>query len=148
MYTHPYNSAMMFADTFGTDPAVGLRTMYLKTNAEGRTMNWEISSQNINNLCAYHDHWGIPQTEWPQINRGDVEDFFDPSFLTMTGMESFDEFLRDSGVAEDFPEGMSYSDWLQRAEEIDGVDHSSTVGKTVEKWMANEVITALPAANA
>lgn len=145
MYTHPYNSAMMFADTFGTNADVGLRTMYLKTNAEGRTMNWEISPKNIENLCEYHDYWGVPESEWPQITRTSVDAFFDLSYMEMLGIETMEEFLASSGVAEDFPDGMSYADWLYRAETIDGVDHESTVGKTVDKWMKDNVITDLPA---
>ena len=144
MYLHPYNAAMMFADTFGTGADIGLRTMYLKTNAEGRTLSWEISPQNIENLCEYNAHWGIPESEWPQVTRGDVEDFFNLSFLEVIGMEHFDEFLQTSGVLEDFPDGMSYADWLYTAESIDGVDHESTVGKTVDKWMDDGVITVLP----
>jgi len=145
MYIHPYNAGLMFADTFGTTADVGLRTMYLKTNAEGRTMNWEISPQNIKNMCEYRKHWDIPEAEWPMIRRGDLEDFFDLTYLERYGTGSIEEFLEKSGVKEIFPDGMAYKDWLEVAETRDGIPHDSMVGKTVQKWMDGAVITQLPA---
>ena len=145
MYIHPYNAAMMFADTFGTSADVGLHTIYLKTNAEGRTLNWEISPQNITNMCDYRAYWHIPEEEWPKVTRGETEDFFNMSVMDLTGIESFSEFLSSASVDEIFPVGMSYPDWLDAAEVIDGISHDSTVGKTVDKWMSGEVITVLGA---
>ena len=143
MYEHPYSAAMMFAKEFGTSEASGLRTMYLKTNAEGRTLNWEISGENIDNLCAYQEYWGISEENRSTVTTGS-DSIFDLSFLESCGIESFDTFLEEAGINEKFPVGMSYSDWLYEAEEIDGIDHSSEVGKNVEKWMDGEVITEIP----
>ena len=144
LYTHPYNAAMMFADTFGTSPDVGLRTIFLKTNAEGRTMNWEIGPQNLQNMLDFREYWGIPEEDWPRITRTAVEDFFDLSFMEMLGLKSFAEFEISSGIAETFPVGMAYSDWLHLAETIDGIDHDSTIGKTVGKWMDGGFVDVLP----
>ena len=143
MYLHPYNAAMIFADTFGTSPGVGLRTIFLKTNAEGRTMNWELTPQNLQNLIDYRIHWGVPESDWPQITRGETEDFFDLSFEEMIGLKSFEEFEYEHGLAERFPIGMSYTDWLHMAETVDGIPHDSPVGKGLEKWMSGEFITFL-----
>jgi ABC-type nitrate/sulfonate/bicarbonate transport system substrate-binding protein len=145
MYEHPYTAGLMFAEGFGTSESVGLRTMYLKTNAEGRTLNWEITSQNLQNLYDYQAYWGIDEEKRTQITNGDPEDFFDLSFLESCGIESFDEFLTESDIDSRFPVGMTYTDWLAEAEAVDGIDsESSTDGKDVEKWMDNEVITAIP----
>ena len=49
LYEHPYNASMMFADGFDCDPYVGLRTVYMKTVAEGRTITWHWSQANLQN---------------------------------------------------------------------------------------------------
>ena len=51
---HPYNAAMMFADGFDVDPYVALRTIYMKTVAEGRTITWHFSEKNIENFENYY----------------------------------------------------------------------------------------------
>lgn len=47
MYTHPYNAAMMFADGFDVDPYVALRTIYMKTVAEGPVQSHGTSLKRI-----------------------------------------------------------------------------------------------------
>ena len=148
MYEHPYSAALMFANCFGTSISVGLHTIYLKTNAEGRTMNWEISPQNIDNLCKYYDYWKVDKENWPAVTNGPTEDFFDLSFMEASGIESFDTFLEESGINSRFPIGMSYADWLNVAETVDGVDHASTDGKNVEKWMNGGLIDKISATSA
>jgi len=141
MYLHPYNASMMFADGFGCDPAVALRTIYIKTCAEGRTLTWNVNEENINNYTAYWHSFGIPEDKIPEVN--DVPSFLDLSYLDNCGIESFSTFLNANGINEHFPVRMSYSDWLLKAEDIDGVDHSSQVGKTVDKWNRGQVVTKL-----
>lgn len=143
MYEHPYSAAMMFANDFGVSESAGLRTVYLKTNAEGRTLNWDISVQNYENMIAYEEYWNIPEASQTRITNGDPAGMFDLSFFESLGIESFDEYAEEVGLDEKFPVGMSYTDWLYAAETIDGIDHDSEVGKNVEKWMNNEVIDEL-----
>lgn len=141
MYEHPYTAGLMFAESFGTTASVGLRTMYLKTNAEGRTLSWEISMENLHNLNAYETWWNIPEGSRIAITNGPEENFYDFSFLEACGIESFDTFLEEAGINERFPIGMTYTDWLAMAEAVDGVDSAtSEAGKNVEKWMRNEVL--------
>ncbi|MCI8478598.1 MAG: ABC transporter substrate-binding protein [Oscillospiraceae bacterium] len=141
MYQHPYSAGLMFAKTFGTSDAVGLRTMYLKTNAEGRTMCWTISQENMDNYAKWYDMLGVPEEERTLVT--DVDGFLDLSWLDKCGIEDFQTFLKEENIDEIQPLGMSYADWLYMAETIDGVDHNSGVGK-VDKWMENGSKTESP----
>ena len=141
MYQHPYSAGLMFAKTFGTSDAVGLRTMYLKTNAEGRTMCWTISKDNMSNYEDWYDMLGVPEEERTLVT--DTEGFMDLSWLEKCGIEDFQTFIDEAKIDEIQPLGMSYADWLYMAETIDGVDHSSQVGK-VAKWMENGSKTESP----
>ena len=132
MYEHPYSAAEMFAKTFGTSVDVGLRTMYLKTNAEGRTMCWTITKDNMENYVDWYNKLGVPEEERTLVT--DVDGFMDFSWLEKCGMEDFQTFIDEAKIDEIQPTGMSYADWLYMAETIDGIDHNSTVGK-VDKWM-------------
>ena len=140
MYLHPYSAGEMFAQTFGTSKSVGLRTMYLKTNAEGRTLTYDITQDNLDNYDEWWDLLGIPESE--QTKFTDAEGFMDLSWLEKTGIESFDEFMERENIDETQPIGMSYPDWLYWAEAVDGIDHNSTDGK-IEKWMNNEIVSEL-----
>ena len=141
MYQHPYSAGLMFAKTFGTSDAVGLRTMYLKTNAEGRTMCWTISQENMDNYAKWYDMLGVPEEERTLVT--DVDGFLDLSWLDKCGIEDFQTFIKEENIDEIQPLGMSYADWLYMAETIDGIDHNSEVGK-VDKWMENGNRTESP----
>lgn len=141
MYQHPYNAGMMFADDFGVDPAVGLRTMYMKLCAEGRTLSWDVNETNIKNYTDYWNSYGIPEDKIPEVK--DLPSFLDLQYLEACGIESFKDFMVNNKIDEKFPIRDPYLTWLEKAETIDGVDHSSKVGKTVEKWNNNEVVTKL-----
>ena len=132
MYQHPYSAGEMFAKTFGTSVDVGLRTMYLKTNAEGRTMCWTITKENMENYVDWYNKLGVPEEERTLVT--DVDGFMDFSWLEKCGMEDFQTFINEANIDEIQPVGSSYADWLYMAETIDGIDHNSTVGK-VDKWM-------------
>lgn len=141
MYQHPYSAGLMFAETFGTSDAVGLRTMYLKTNAEGRTLCWTIDQSNMDNYETWYDMLGVPEEERTLVT--DAEGFMDLSWLEKCGIEDFQTFIDEAKIDEIQPLGMSYADWLYMAETIDGVNHDSTVGK-VDKWMENGNKTESP----
>lgn len=141
MYEHPYNAGMMFADGFDCDPSVGLRTIYIKTCAEGRTLCWDINETNIENYINYYESFNIPEDQIPEVKN--IDKFIDLTYLESCGIESFADYIEAEGIEETFPIRMSYSEWLYKAEEIDGIDHESTVGKTVDKWMNGAVVTKL-----
>ena len=48
-------------------------------------------------------------------------------------------FIKEN-INDKYKLGTTYPEFLEIAETIDGIDHSSTVGKDVEKWMnSNEI---------
>jgi len=137
MYLHPYNAGMMFADGFGVDPAVGLRTIYIKLCAEGRTIAYKMDQSNIDNFKAYYDYHCIAEEDRPEVEF--FEDFLDLSIYNSLGMQPFDEFIKEQ-INDKYKLGTTYPEFLEIAETIDGIDHSSTVGKDVEKWMTSNEI--------
>lgn len=118
LYEHPYNAAMMFAEGFGVPPEVGLRTVYMKTVAEGRTIAWQFSEENLNNYIQYFYDLDIPEEEIPNID--DIGTFMSTHILETCGIEDFNTFIQEH-VDEEFPIGMSYEDWLAKAKVIDGI---------------------------
>ena len=93
MYTHPYNAAMMFADGFDVDPYVALRTIYMKTVAEGRTITWHFSEKNIENFENYYTQYPqIPEEEIPRVS--DVSKFMTTDISKDAGVDDFDEFIK------------------------------------------------------
>ena len=139
MYLHPYNASMMFADGFGVDPAVGLRTIYIKLCAEGRTICYKIDDTNIQNYKDYFASFAISEKDRPQVEF--LSEFVDTSIYETLGMVDFYDFIA-SEIDGLYKIGTTYADFLEIAETIDGVDHSSTVGKTVDKWMEDNAIVS------
>lgn len=136
MYLHPYSAGEMFANTFGTSKSVGLRTMYLKTNAEGRTLCYTIDQSNLTNYDEWWEMLGIPEENQTKVTA--AEGFMDLSWLEKCGIEPFSEFIAREKIDEIQPIGMSYPDWLYWAETVDGIDHDCPDGK-VDKWMRDEI---------
>ena len=118
LYEHPYNAAMMFAEGFGVAPEVGLKTVYMKTVAEGRTITWEFSKENLDNYIQYYYDYNIPEEDIPNI--ADIENFMSTDLLETCGIGSFDSFIKER-VDKNFPIGDSYEDWLDKAKIIDGI---------------------------
>ncbi len=137
MYLHPYNAGMMFADGFGVDPSVGVRTIYIKLCAEGRTISYQIDETNIANFRDYYDKAAIAPEDRPEVEFFDQ--FLDLSIYNSLNMEPFPEFI-EKEIDPMYEIGTTYPAFLEIAETIDGIDHSSTVGKDVKKWMeSNEI---------
>lgn len=118
LYKHPYNAGIMFAEGFGVAPEVGLKTVYMKTIAEGRTITWEFSEENLENYIDYFYSFDIPEEEIPNID--DIENFMSMDLLETCGIGSFPEFI-EKEVDEEFPVGMTYEEWLAKAKIIDGI---------------------------
>ncbi|WP_353095608.1 ABC transporter substrate-binding subunit SaoX [Tissierella praeacuta] len=118
LYEHPYNAAMMFAEGFGVQPEVGLNTVYMKTVAEGRTITWQFSEENLNNYLQYFYDFNIPEEEIPNI--ADIEKFMSTNLLETCGIEDFNTFIEEE-INKEFPIGLSYEEWLTKAKTIDGI---------------------------
>lgn len=118
LYEHPYNASMMFAEGFGVPAEVGLKTVYMKTIKEGRTITWKFSEENLDNYIKYFYDFKINEEDIPNID--DIEKFMSTDLLETCGIENFDEFIKGS-VDENFPVGDTYDEWLAKAKVIDGI---------------------------
>lgn len=132
LYSHPYNAAMMFADGFDVDPYVGLRTVYMKTVAEGRTITWQWSEQNMINNEEFQRQFTNPSVpEEDIINASESRSSLELSnkLFEDTGIKDFNEFIAEEidGV---FPLGMTFEDWYNKAKEIDGIKDEDAVDIT------------------
>lgn len=129
IYTHPYNAAMMFADGFGTTAVVGLRTIYMKTCKEGRTLTWHFTQDNLDNMISEYHKYGVAEEDIPNVN--DYAAFMSNDLISAAGIEDFDQFI-EQNVNAQFPLGMAYDDWLKKAMEIDHVTDDQ-VAKDAER---------------
>ena len=139
MYEHPYNSAMMFADGFGVDPYVGLRTIYLKTVSEGRTITWEFSEKNTENYIKYFTQFPeVPAENVPTIDN--VQEFMSTELLKEAGLEDFQSFIEDK-VDPVFPLGMTFEDWYNKAKDIDSIsdDEAIDISKTATPYLNKDL---------
>lgn len=126
LYEHPYNAAMMFAEGFGVQPEVGLRTVYMKTVAEGRTITWQFSKENLDNYLQYYYDFDIPEEEIPNI--ADYEKFMSTNLLETCGIEDFNTFIEEK-INKEFPIGLSYEEWMAKAKTIDGIESNTSSSK-------------------
>ncbi len=119
IYQHPYNAAMIFADAFGTKPEAALNTIYMKTVKEGRTLTWQFSEKNLENLIAnWNQYDTIPEEDRLKID--DLHKFMSTDLIEECGVEDFHEFIKNE-VEPLYPTGISFEDWLKKAKEIDGI---------------------------
>ena len=132
LYQHPYNAAMMFADGFDVDPYVGLRTVYMKTVAEGRTITWQWSEDNMKNDEEFQTQWtnpSIPEEDviFAEDSRKSLE--LSNELFKDAGIPDFDEFIAEE-IDPVFPLGMTFEDWYNVAKTIDGISDEDAVDIT------------------
>ncbi len=128
-YSHPYNAALMFADGFDSIPYVGLRTVYLKTVAEGRTITWQWSENNMQNNENFITQWTNPSIPEEDIIRvADTQKSLElsNSLFESAGVKDFDEFIAEE-IDPIFPVGMTFEDWYEVAKQIDGISDEDAV---------------------
>lgn len=125
MYEHPYNAAMMFADGFDVDPYVALRTIYMKTVAEGRTITWHFNEKNITNYENYYTQYSqISDEEIPHV--ADVNTFMSTEISEDAGVTDFDTFIKEK-IDPIMPVGMTFEDWYNAAKTIDSISDDDAV---------------------
>lgn len=132
LYTHPYNAAMMFADGFDCDPYVGLRTVYMKTVAEGRTITWHWTEANLKNDEEYDTQWTDPAIPEVDVNYASIyEDSLQRAnaLHESAGTVDFEEFIKNE-VDPISPLGISFEDWYNNAKIIDGISDEDAVDIT------------------
>lgn len=143
LYEHPYNASMMFADGFDCDPYVGLRTVYMKTVAEGRTITWHWSQANLQN-----DEDFDTQFTNPSIIEADISyvSIFEDSLKRATELadsaklDDFDEYIKEK-VDPISPLGITFEDWYEHAKTIDGISDEDAVdiSKTATPYLNENV---------
>ena len=119
MYEHPYNAAMMFADGFDVDPYVALRTMYMKTVAEGRTITWKFTDENVDSFLNYYTQFPqIPEEEIPLIE--DRNTLISSDVLEAANIEDFQTYIKEV-VDPIIPLGTTFEDWYNRVKKLEGI---------------------------
>ncbi len=132
LYEHPYNASMMFADGFDCDPYVGLRTVYMKTVAEGRTITWHWSEENLQNDEDFDTQWTDPPI--PEVDICYTE-IFENSLQMATelaasaGIDDFETYISEK-IDPISPIGISFEKWYENAKIIDGVSDEDAVDIT------------------
>lgn len=132
LYTHPYNAAMMFADGFDTDPYVALRTVYMKTVAEGRTITWHWTEANLQNDEDFDTQWTDPAIPEVDIN---YKEIYEESLTKANELHEsaktrdFEDFIKDE-VDPISPLGITFEDWYNNAKTIDGISDEDAVDIT------------------
>lgn len=125
MYEHPYNAAMMFADGFDVDPYVALRTIYMKTVSEGRTLTWKFNDKNVDAFLAYYTQFEqIPEEEIPYIT--DRNTLISSDVLEAANIEDFETYIKEV-VDPIMPLGTTFEDWYNIAKKIDGISDEEAV---------------------
>ncbi|MDR9756734.1 MAG: ABC transporter substrate-binding subunit SaoX [Thermoanaerobacterales bacterium] len=119
MYLHPYKAAEIFAKNYNVPLEVALMTMWKKTNKEGRTISWDLNIEELKNQLKVMQKYGVQN----DINRVNVEDYVDTSYMDACGAKDFKKFIKEE-VDPIFPLGMSYEDWKAKAMEIDNIKSS------------------------
>ena len=125
MYEHPYNAAMMFADGFDVDPYVALRTIYMKTVSEGRTLTWKFNDSNVDAFLEYYTQFEqIPEEEIPYISDRNI--LISSDVLEAADIEDFETYIKEV-VDPIMPLGTTFEDWYNIAKEIDGISDEDAV---------------------
>lgn len=125
MYEHPYNAAMMFADGFDVAPYVALRTIYMKTVSEGRTLTWRFTDANVDSYLSYYTQFPqIPESEIPMIS--DRSKLTSSEVLEAANLDDFETYIKEV-VDPIMPLGTTFEDWYNKAKEIDGIADEDAV---------------------
>lgn len=143
LYEHPYNASMMFADGFDCDPYVGLRTVYMKTVAEGRTITWHWSQANLQNDEDFDTQFTNPSIIEKDISYVSI---FEDSLKRATELadsaklDDFDEYIKEK-VDPISPLGITFEDWYEHAKTIDGISDEDAVdiSKTATPYLNENV---------
>lgn len=130
MYEHPYNAAMMFADGFDADPYVALRTIYMKTVAEGRTITWQWEEKNMENEEAFSRQFpGVLEEDILTVDLMKESLEKSAALYESAGVPDFTEFIKEK-IDPICPIGTTFEDWYNVAKTIDGVSDEKAVDIT------------------
>lgn len=112
IYTHPLESAKIFAEYYKVPVEVAEMTIYKKTVGEGRTLSWKMDEQAHKHALEVYKKFNIME------NVPNYDDIAMKDILKESGADDFDQFIKEK-VDPVFPVGMSFEDWKAKALEID-----------------------------
>ena len=121
IYQHPYTAGEIFAEVFDVPVEVGLRTIFMKAIAEGRTINWELSEGNWETYLHEYDRWEIPSDYRPDVTMENIDLIWrrgEMDTVYTLGVPDFQDFISEK-VDPVFPIGMNFEDFMEVAKEID-----------------------------
>ena len=124
IYQHPYTAGEIFAEVFDVPTEVGLRTIYVKAIAEGRTINWELSEGNWQTFLNEYIRWDINPEFCPDVTMDDIDIIWrnkEMNAVYELGVPDFQDFIKEK-VDSVFPVGMTYEEFVQVAKEIDYIE--------------------------
>ncbi|WP_031483265.1 ABC transporter substrate-binding subunit SaoX [Maridesulfovibrio frigidus] len=111
IYTQPKRAAEIFAKAYSVPEEVALMTIFKKTVAEERTLNWEVDKGKIQDEIDYNVSIGTLDAAPP------LEEFVNVEFLNAAKVDDFKTFIKEK-VDPIFPMGMTYEQWKAKALEI------------------------------
>ncbi|MEG1415117.1 MAG: ABC transporter substrate-binding subunit SaoX [Clostridium sp.] len=111
MYTHPTESAKIFAEAYKVPEEVALNTIHKKTVGEGRTITWEANKDGFERDLA------ASKAVDPDFKDIKVEDLLKEDYIKGLKLESFNDFIKKD-VESNFPVGMKYEDWKKKISEL------------------------------
>lgn len=116
IYEQPVQAAEIFSEVFEVPLEVSLRTIYVKTIEDGRSLGWKIYPDYLDNMIEFSVDYGMLD------DTPDVEVLLQDQLLEEVKAENegmdFDEFIREK-VDPIFPLGMEYEEWKEKAYEVD-----------------------------
>ena len=111
VYTHPVESAKIFAKNYNVPEEVALMTIYKKTVGEGRTLTWVINPNDVK-------HEINSQVDVHALDKAPKYDnVVDTSLIEKAKVDDFNKFIKEK-VDPVFPEGMTYDQWKAKAEKL------------------------------
>jgi len=109
IYTHPLESAKIFAKNYGVPIEVALKTIYKKTVGEGRTIRWDLNNDAITMMLEEN----ISHGDYDPVTVNEIVTY---KYYDNSGVADFEEFLKEK-VDDVFPLTLSYEEWLKVAKE-------------------------------
>lgn len=113
IYTRPLRAAEIFSKSYSVPLEVALMTIFKKTVEEDRTMQWDITSENVKEAV----NWNLDAKTLE--GAAAIQDYVDTSYLRQAGVADFERFIKEK-VDPLFPLGMTYDVWKKKAYEIEG----------------------------
>lgn len=112
LYSHPYESAKIFAKNYSVPEEVGLMTVYKKTVKEGRTITWDIDEAAIDRRLKEN----IEKGDYKEVDKAKL---LNKDLIGQSKADDFKTYIKEK-VDPVFPVGMSYDEWLKKAKELAG----------------------------